>query len=292
MSIPRNHHYVSRCQIENFFNHEEGRIYLYDKELDNFFHKETTKSVFSEKDSNSKVTDGEIDHLSVELELKSSFEDGFTPSYKELMKTLQDANGIVSFPEHLLKLLIQFTKYGLAGEIRSPKIKTFADEAINEALLEQILPFAAPDLKKELEELKALLSKTKHSNQISYNWFAESALQMMGEVYFEIYYIIDDCVFVLPDKPSLTQRERINQYYNPDIWEIAIVDVPLSSKIFLHAVSTKLEKGTNRIIRLSKDNKNFIDAVNTSILQYSFKQVACESSKYLEEIVNNWRSNK
>ncbi len=49
MSTPKNHHYITQAHIRNFFNKEDKCIYLYDKKSKRFFTKNTSKSIFSEK---------------------------------------------------------------------------------------------------------------------------------------------------------------------------------------------------------------------------------------------------
>src|SRR5258706_10216484 len=78
MRIPFNHHFVSQCQIRNFFNKRDKAIYLYDKRKDNLYSRPSTKSVFSEPGLNSKLTDDDtIDHESIEQDIKTNFEDAF-----------------------------------------------------------------------------------------------------------------------------------------------------------------------------------------------------------------------
>lgn len=90
--------------------------------------------------------------------------------------------------------LLGLTKYGIAGELRHPREKQSMDEAIGNALFKQILPFAAPELKNELEELKRGLEKTKYSNRIEYSKFADNVVQLMGGINCIIYSIRCDKV--------------------------------------------------------------------------------------------------
>jgi hypothetical protein len=278
---------VSQCQIKNFFNKTEEKIYLFDKRLNNFFYKPTTKTVFSETDSNSKLVDGVVDHSILEDDLKNNFEDEFTQCFNQIETAIQGSQIIT--PD-LHEALIKLTRYGLAGEIRPPQHKLMVDQALFKPLFEQILPNAAPELKKQLEELKENLAQTKYSNSILYSDFANTVLELMGEVFFEIYYISGDGIFILPDRPSFTQREKINQYFNPDIKEIAVVQIPLSSKVMLHVESKKLRDGHNQFIELTNKDNEYIDKVNISMLIMSYKQVACESKEYLESLLNKVRS--
>ncbi|WP_028980170.1 DUF4238 domain-containing protein [Sporocytophaga myxococcoides] len=282
MSLPRNHHYVSQCQIKNFFNQKEGKIYLYDKETNNFFHKTTTKTVFSETDANSKFENGLIDHGSLEIDLKRNFEDDFTFCINEIHDAVVKNNQV--FTQKLYQSLIILTKYGIIGEIRHPKFKAQSDQIIGN-IFKEIASHATPELKKQFKDLDNLMSQTKYSNNVIYSEFADEVLSKMGEIFFHIYYIQDEGLFILPDRSSYSHRAKINEYFNPDVREIAIVDIPLSSKIFLHAKSKKMQDGSDKIILLTRQNKDFIDKVNISVLQIANKQVACESGEYLKELV-------
>ncbi|AFL79724.1 hypothetical protein Aeqsu_0200 [Aequorivita sublithincola DSM 14238] len=73
MSIPRNHHFVSQVHINNFFNSEKGKFFIYDKLLDNHYFKTTSKSVCSEIDLNSKYDNGNLDYISLEKDLNEEY---------------------------------------------------------------------------------------------------------------------------------------------------------------------------------------------------------------------------
>lgn len=81
MSKPRNHHFVSQVHIKNFFNTTHSKIFIYDKILDNFYFKRTTKSLFSEKDLNTKFDNGLKDFESLENDLNHFFEKDFPAHY-------------------------------------------------------------------------------------------------------------------------------------------------------------------------------------------------------------------
>ena len=82
MSTPINHHHVSQCHSRLFFNEQDKKIYYYDKELDKFDYKLTTKSLFSENYANTKLENDEFDHKSVEDELNQYFEKDFESMQK------------------------------------------------------------------------------------------------------------------------------------------------------------------------------------------------------------------
>lgn len=284
MSIPINHHYVSQCQIRNFFNKGEGKIYLYDKILKNLFERKSTERVFSEDESNTRIRNEQIDHSSLEKDLKDNFEDNFTKNYLEIQKIISNPKDVSPAYKNAL---IELTKYGIAGEIRNPIKKKESDTAITNVLFNQILPHAAPKLKNELELLKAKVEKTKYINAIEYSEFTKKVYESMGEINCILYIINCDHYFILPDRASITKREKINEYFNPDIKEIAMVGIPLSSKIFLHSESKKLRKYSDRIIELKEKDISVIEQINFSLYVNAYKQVACENKDYLKNFVKN-----
>lgn len=283
MSTPINHHFVSRCQSDNFFNRIEGKIFLYDKVTRRHFSKQTTKSVFSEDDSNTRLgNNDELDRISLEKDLKDNFEDVYFQNF-QVVKTI--VNDQTRTPENYRDALVSLTKYGIAGELRHPDRKRSMDGVIGDALFKQIMPFAAPELKGELEELKRGLEKTKYSNQIEYSKFAEEVIRLMGGINCIVYSIKCDKVFILPDKPAITLRAKINEYFNPDIREIAMVGIPLSSKIFLHSQSVKLGPLSDSVYHLEEEFPGEVEKINYGLYMNAHKHVACESKDYLTKFL-------
>ena len=284
MSIPINHHYVSQCQIRNFFNHSEEKIYLYDKILKKPFERKSTKRVFSEDESNTRITNEQIDHLSLEKDLKDNFEDDFTKHFEVISKITSNPKYVTP---NLRDAIIWLTKYGIAGEIRIPAKKKESDDVIKDFLFNKLLPSAALEFKNELEELKTQIGKTKYTNTVQYSEFANQVFKSMGGINWILYVIKCDHYFLLPDRPSIAKREKINEYFNPDIKEIAMVGIPLSSKIFLHSESKKLRKFNDKIIELAEQDVSIIEKINHSLYINAQKQVACESKKYLANFIKN-----
>ena len=143
MSNPINHHYVSQCQIRNFFNNADGKIYLYDKEIYNNFNTRSTKRIFSEDHLNSRLRDGKIDTSTLESNLNNSVEKMFSKCYDLLAHAIE--KGVI--PSNIQEIVIGLLKYGIAGEIRTPYHKKETDNAISN-VFNTILDSATPDLKK------------------------------------------------------------------------------------------------------------------------------------------------
>lgn len=285
MSVPINHHYVSRCQSNNFFDNERKEIFVLDKESMSIKSKQTTKTLFSENDSNTKTNDDlSTDRESLEKDLKDNFEDVFI-NHLKIVKDLigEPTNPPMNFRESLVSL----TKFGIIGEIRNPNNKKGTDDTIGDVLFGQILPNAAPELKAQLLGLKERLSKTKYSNSILYSEFADNIFKRMGDVRCLIYSITCDKYFILPDVSSIRRREKINEYFNPEIREIAMVGIPICSKIFLHSQSVKLGDVKDSVVSIDEGFPGEIDRINFGLYDNSYRHVACENYNYLLKFRDN-----
>jgi hypothetical protein len=287
MSIAKNHHYVSQCHLRNFFNNEDGKIYLYDKQLNNPFWKPTTKSVFSELESNTRVTNGEIDHSSLEDDLKI-YEDNFPENFQIVTQFAQNPNNP---PANYRDSFLELAKYGITSEARHPIIKQFMDDQIDEQIFGRILPVAAPEFKAELEQQQAIRAMTKYSNAVDYSELAEQVLELMGELCYIVYVIKTDDYFILPDRYALVIREKINEYFNPDIKEIALIAMPLSSKVFISIISKKFMNGFDTVVEFTENNRAAIFDLNKDMFDWSLKQVACENQVYLSDFIKQAHQN-
>ncbi len=285
MSTPRNHHHVSVCQIQNFWNEDEDNIWLYDKELNNFYYKKTLKSVFSERDSNSRMDDEVVDHITLEHELRDFFETPFTPSYKRLESLVF---GIAKENKELRSDLMTLARYGIAGLLRPPSKKKETDDALKNIFFKELYDLSTDELKEQFDELKKTVFASKYSNTLNYTDFVDTVLEKMGDLFFEVYIIqSDNHFFLLPDKPSFGAREKINEYFNPDIKEYAKIGVPLSSKIFLHAESKKLRNEKDKVFFITESNIDFLNQLNSNLIDLADKAVACESEVYLRDFIQN-----
>lgn len=280
MSTPRNHHFVSQIHIKNFFNVNEGKIYLYDKIKNNYFSKTTTKSVFSEKDLNSIYENGIFDHETLEKDLNEHFENDF-PKHLE---TIQNFLINEKFSKKVNDALIFFVKYGIIGEIRNPRHKKNAEDTIYNAF-SKMYDWFDENLKNEFDEAFAYKKETKYLNAIQYSKFADEILQLMGDLVFVIEIPENDNdYFLLPDFCAANRREKINEYFNPDIKEIAYVGFPLTSKIYIHFYSTKIKNQIpeSGIYRL---DSSIVHKLNEMNYQYCESKVACESESYLKKFI-------
>jgi hypothetical protein len=286
MSIPLNHHYVSQCQIKNFFNKEENAIYLYDKQRDNFYSKTTTKSIFSERGLNSRLAENDtIDHETIEQDIKTSFEDSFRKHTEIITKGIVSKTVGLNFKNSLDEV----AKLAIIGDFRTPEYKQKTDQLFGKAFKE-IANHATPQLKKALEKFFIDREKTKYSNAMNYSEMANEIFKNMGSVNHKIVWIQSNDCFVLPDCTSVVKRERINKHFNPDAKEIAVVGIPLTSKVFVLTTSNKLKPDSDGLMPIETNNHDYVFQINGTLTANSKKAIACENKNYLDTFVR-WFKN-
>ncbi len=282
MSIPRNHHFVSQVHIKNFFNSKKGKIFIYDKLLDSHYFKTTSKSVFSEKDLNSKFDDGNLDHISLEKDLNEHFEKDFSKHLEIVKYFLTECN----LTSEVNESLIYFAKYGIIGEIRNPRHKRNLEETIHNAFSEMYKMFT-DELKKEFDEAFAYKKEVKYINAVQYSKFANEIIELMGDLIFIIETPKhDNDYFLLPDFCAANRREKINTYFNPDVKEIAYIGLPLNSKLYIHFYSSKIKniKPNSGIYELDRLT---VDKLNKMNYDYCESKVVCENEEYLKYFIKN-----
>jgi len=277
MNKPRNHHYVSQTHLKKFFNNEYKEIYVYDKLLDNHYIKGTTRTLFSEKDLNTRFENNAKDFSSIESDLNENFENEFSDNFA-IVKNLIDTK---NFTVKENAALINFAKYGIIGELRTPRHKKAIDDTLIDAI-NDIIPHCVPELQKEIDEMLSFKKHVKYSNAIDYSEIAERILESMGNLGFLIIIPKEASdFFVIPDCSSITIRKKINTYFNPDIKEIAFIGLPLSSKMYIHFYSEKLFKDRIPLSEIKYGNTDLIDKINKTSIDFSKSKIACECQEYL-----------
>lgn len=281
MSIPKNHHYVSEVHIKKFFNETENKIYVYDKIKHNHFNKITTKSLFSERFSNSKFTNGEIEHSTLELDLNLNFEQDFKKHFQEIQSFIAHRK----ITPEIGNALYYFAKYGVIADMRTPRFKQQLDDTIFDAL-STISANATSELKDDIDQMFDFKNEVKYSNNLVYSDLADKLLEPMGELIFRVQIPKEDAdYYILPDIAAATSRAKINKYFNPDVEEIAYIGIPLSSKIYLHFQSEKLfaeNKPSSGIVFSTTQN---VETLNKANLDYCQSNVACENEEYLRKFI-------
>ncbi len=281
MSVPKNHHIISKVHLKNFFNRSTGKIYVYDKFQKNIFFKSTLKSLFSEEYSNSRFSDEAIDHETLERELNDFFEKDFAKNVSIIQHFISNNN----FNGKIINALLYFAKYGIIAEMRTPKHKKEVDEAVFGSL-KGLSEMFAPELKAEFEKSTEFQNHVKYSNLTSYLEIADEVLVKMGNLRYEILVADQLNYFFIPDFGAATQRDKINEYFNSDIKEIAYIGLALTSKIYVNFYSTKLYK--NRTIPPSSIiycDFNAVEYYNRLNLRYCQSKVASENEEYLKGFV-------
>ena len=281
MSIPKNHHYVSECHIDNFFNHSQKKIFYYDKKLSRFDYKITKKSIFSEEYANSRLKDGEIDHRGLEDELNKEFETPFPRNFANIKEIINDAR---LFDTHI-NSLENLVKFAIININRHPTQKAHFDNQIEEIFREQIISNAVPELVEQIENMFSFVGKTKYSNPTNYKDIADGVFELMGKITYTIFEINTNDYFILPDWYSIVERVD----YAPDSGArvVALVGIPLSSKIFLLAQSHRIIEEPNSVVKITTPNSKIVRDLNDALYRQAVKTVACESEDYLYAFIND-----
>jgi len=289
MNVPINHHYVSRSHQSQFFNDSTGRIYLYDKEWDNFYHRTTTKSVFSEDHLNTRFTNGEFDQKTLEFELQRMLEDDFNnhvAQVKKFVNTRQDQ-------DETCESLYWLTLYGIVGEMRHPIFKRQIDETLDHTEFELLVKHFGVD---EPTAMSYIESKkvTPYHNNISYIEVALKIIEKLDPIEFEIYVIESSDHFLLPDTSCWQLRGQLNYYPNNFIKEIIQIGLPISDKIFVLVTpqSRNIESHSISVMWIDEDESPTVDQINRDLFSFSKKAVACKDESYLKEFIGRFTNSK
>lgn len=284
MNQPINHHFVSQVHIKNFFNTEQKKIYVYDKIEKRHYYKPTTKTLFSESKLNSKFENGEIDHSSIENELNNYFEKDFSKNTQIIRQFIVDKK----ITEDVDSALIYFAKYGIIGDLRTPRFKKQTDNAIDE-IFRIISSNATSELKNQIEHYYAYKKEVKYSNTVNFVQFAERVILSMGKLIFEILIPENESdYFIIPDFSAGVAREKTNRHYNPDKEEITFISLPLESRIYIRFYSEKSYKNLkvpNYLFTYCKSST--IQEINKINLDYCQDKIACEDEEYLKSFISS-----
>lgn len=103
---------------------------------------------------------------------------------------------------------------------------------------------------------------------------------------FNIYKLNTDKVFFLPDIGCIQLRDRINNYINPHIQEVAILGIPLTDKVFMFACSKKIDDTSSSVFQINDPNSEFVNEMNLQLYNAALKTVATSDQEQLSKIVN------
>lgn len=137
-----------------------------------------------------------------------------------------------------------------------------------------------------IEKSIADSKKTKYSNVVHYTNIAASRLRKMGDLDFNIYRINTTEAFLLPDIGCVQMRDRINNYINPYIQEVAIIGIPLTDKVFVFACSKKLGDSSSGVTTINDLNSGIVKDINGQLFESALKTVATKDEVQLKKIVN------
>ncbi|WP_431609330.1 DUF4238 domain-containing protein [Chryseobacterium sp. 'Rf worker isolate 10'] len=281
MSIPKNHHYISQAHIKNFFNKEKNEIYLFDKTQNRHFKRNSAKSIFSEKNLNTKRAKyDEYDYSTIEEELNQNFEKDF-PGCVEIVKKLIKTNKLDSDTQ---EALLYLAGYGLIAELRTPSRKRETDNALKNGM-KIIMEMGTPELQSTFERHFDFNDEVKYSNSLNYVEFVHKVINAMGDLIFSVEIPENENdYFILPDFGAATMRDRINNYFNPDAKDIVYIGLPLTSKLYIHFCSSKLRilPKPPGIHYVSGEQVYLLNKAN---YDYSRQIIACEDEYYLQDFV-------
>jgi hypothetical protein len=281
MSIPKNHHYVSKCQQKEFFNKSVGKIFVYDKLQHRHYPKSSSKTLFSEDFINSIELNGEVNHEQLELELKILIEDHYPKHLSIVQKFTKDLQDREQTYDSLVWLLI----LGVLGELRNPLFKE-SFESISQNIEIDLLARRTGYSKAEIKDFLKCKQKTKFSNLVGYFDTAFRILERMEPFDFAIYSIESTDHFILPDTSGFQLRGQLHNYPNRLINEIIQIGLPISDKLFILGTSKHLQNTPNGIKSIKEDNSEIVFAINKDLYNFSYKTVACSDSDFLSSFIN------
>lgn len=281
MSVPKNHHYISQAHIKNFFNTEKNEIHLFDKIQNRHFKKNTTKSIFSEKNLNTKrLEDNTYDYSTIEEELNQNFEKDF-PSCVEIVKNFIETKNL---NDETQEALLYLSGYGLIAELRTPFRKKHTDDILKNGM-KIIMEMGTDELKEGYKRFFGFDDEVKYSNSLNYIEFANNVIKAMGDLVLSIEIPQNENdYFILPDFGAATVRERINKHFNPDAKEIAYIGLPLTSKLYLHFCSSKL-KILPKPPGIHYVTSEQVYMLNKANYEYARRTIACANIEYLQSLV-------
>lgn len=290
MSIPKNHHHVSQCHSRWFFNDQTKKIYFYDKSLDKYDFRLTTKSLFSEDYANTRIDNNEFDHKTLEDELNNYFEKDFEKHAKNIIELAENPT---RNDDSKIESLYYIACYALIADVRFPENKKNIDNAYDSLMLETAKKVRYLGDEKQATEIEKSIAdskRTKYSNIVHYTKIAASRLDKMGDLDFNVYRINTNEAFLLPDIGCIQMRDRINNYFNPYLQEVAIIGIPLTDKVFVFACSRKLGDTASGVTTINDVDSLIVKDINKQLFEFAFKTVVTKDETQLRKIVEELKN--
>jgi hypothetical protein len=288
MSIPKNHHFVSKVLIKKFLGNDK-MLYTYSKKDRCINEKPYHRFDFAEKDLNSVIDDnGELDRKSIEDNLNKYFESGFNKHYDLLIKGLEgnNFNDLQISAEYLIRM-------GIIGDMRTPENILETKYSIFSSL-GKIINHFDDDLSNGFNSYIKKNSVYKNMTSVDYNEICDKVMELMGETIYSICYAPKNNYFFLPDNSSIqirSKRETIRKLPNGQngintITPITTVIIPINSQILIIAESLEISpRSKNTINQMSKDD---IILFNNLFIKHSRDKVICSNKEYLNNFIQQY----
>jgi len=197
MSIPRNHHYVSRV-LSNKFLSKDNRIYRYSKSNNKVTSVNSTTGLFSQRDLNTAIDEnGNFDYISVEEQLNTCFEKDF-PKYYDIIVSAVSAGFVsgkkIPDSQYITEAAKGIIEMGFIGRSRHPLDMQHNQNVIFGAFRE-IADNATDELRNGLLSHIESLSEVTNKLGLDFNELANDLVELMGDTTYSIMVAPDDHYF-------------------------------------------------------------------------------------------------
>jgi len=197
------------------------------------------------------------------------------------------ANDPTKNDESKLESLYHIACYALIADVRFPFYKKGIDEAYNSLMRETAMKVRLLGDERQASVIEKSLEndKTKYSNVVNYTNIAASRLQKIGDLDFNIFTINSTDRFILPDIGCILKRERINNYINPYLQEVAIFGIPLTDRVFVFGCSKKIGGTSSGITTINDNNSEIVKNINAELFDSALKTIVTSDLQQLKKIV-------
>jgi len=272
MSDSVNHHYVSECLIKNFYNAQEGKIFLFDKQRTNHFSRPGTKKIFSHPYDNTSLMNGKVSNH-IEEELNTYFENDFPRHYQNILAFVEGDHG-----RDILGSVEYVAQMGLIGDLRNTVTKNDMEMDVFGAF-DHIFSNATGELGSEWRNVKDNYREFKLLTRQSYLDYAVDLFSRMGRWNFYLLTSPPGHFFFLSDSTGYIRKGRLNEYFNPDALDTVEIGMPLNSHLFLLVNPEKYRKYDSMLRPASAKTCR---TINDQLFKFSKKWVACQDKAFLK----------
>jgi len=275
VSAPINHHFVSKCHLKEFFDHDAKRIYLYDKIISNFYYRTGTSNIFSMNYLNNRLINNKVDQKSMELELRVLFEDNFSKHLQSVKRVYEDHTLVGEINDDLNYLALM----ALVGEYRNPHYKQGLDDVFD--LMDEQFKVRGGNVPEKTKNKMVPFGNVK-----SYMDVAFMILDKMDPITFAIVSIKSDDHFIVPDTSGFLVR------LNLDTGPVVQFGLPVSDKLFILGRSAAMGPYPTTLVEINENNHDLVFMINSDLVNYSYKTVACKDEIFLKNTISKMRDVK